>query len=235
MARSFVLSTATRPTTRLPASTTTLRLLPEFNSLCGLLVRLATLKVPSNGLVVRSTGAVLTCRTATTTPWSRTLPSTATTLLLATTTKVTRLTGTRTSMEPTTPSSLATTVLPCHRSLPLVKSPRRVPVPAQATLLPRVAASLLLHPLQLLSLRLFLVFPVVVHASLAVMSLAALAHHQAAVDRLARRALLDLPILVPTLDPAPSLRDSRLAAVPTMATELLPAALSRSWPSLPQL
>jgi hypothetical protein len=71
MARFFALYIVTRHTTRPPASTTTLKPRPESNSVCGPLVRPVTLRVPLSGLVVRLTGTVRTCRTATTMLWSR--------------------------------------------------------------------------------------------------------------------------------------------------------------------
>jgi hypothetical protein len=78
-AKSSALWSVTPPTTTPPSNTTTLKLPRVCSCLCGLVVSPATAKVPSSGLVVLSTGTASTCRTATTSPRSKTSRSSATT------------------------------------------------------------------------------------------------------------------------------------------------------------
>jgi hypothetical protein len=151
----------------------------------------------------------------------------ATTLLLDTTTRATRLTGMRTSLAPTIQSLLATTVPSCPPSLPLVRILRRVPARARRLLQPRVAVSRRLHLLPQLNPRLSLVFLVVVRANQAVMLLVGL-HLLATVVRRALQAHQAPQTRAPTqVALARSHRAWRLVAAPTMVAESLRAALLR--------
>ena len=154
---------------------------------------------------------------------------TATTLPLVTTTRATRLTGTRTNTPQTTQSLSVTTIPSCPLSSLLVRILRRVLARARRPLRPRAVASHHLHLLLLLNRRPFLVFLAVVRASPAVTLVVAL-HLLAAVVRRAHQAPRTQAPLQE--DPARSRRVWRLAVAPTMVAEWSQAALLHLWPSL---